>query len=119
MAKGESKKNEGKARATDAPKLAAQVNEVKNLTIGYARQEVLGPLKTLGRYLGFGVSGAIAIGIGSIIVLIGVLRLLQTQTGTTFRGNWNFAPYLLTVVAGFIVIALCVKGIMGRSTKGK
>lgn len=119
MARGETKKTDAKSTGPGAPKLAAQVNEIKTLTIGYAKQEVLDPLKTLGRYLGFGVSGAIAIGIGSMIMLIGVLRLLQTQTGTTFRGNWNFAPYLLTVLVGLIMIAMCVKGIIGRSSKGK
>ncbi len=115
MAKGDN----ASADKSGNPKLVGQVNEIKNLTIGYARQEVLGPLKTLGRYLGFGIAGAFAIGIGSVVVLIGVLRVLQTETGSTFRGNWSFAPYLLTTMAGALIMALCIKGIIGPKEKGK
>lgn len=65
----------------------------------YVLDEALKPLRHLGRRLAFGVLGAILIGIGSVAALVGVLRLLQTETGSAFAGSWSFAPYLLTAVA--------------------
>ena len=29
---------------------------------------------------------------------IGVLRLLQTETGGAFDGNWSWAPYVIVVI---------------------
>ena len=53
--------------------------------------------------VGFGLSGALLFGLGAALSLLGVLRLLQTETGRTFAGSWTFAPYLLTAVVGLLV----------------
>jgi hypothetical protein len=85
---------------------ASDFSELIDLLKRYVLQETLGPLKMLGRNLGFGAAAAFTLGIGSLFGLIGLLRVLQTETGTTFTGDWSWAPYGLTVVAGAIVIGL-------------
>ena len=32
------------------------------------------------------------------------LRALQTETGTTFTGNWSFVPYVIVVI-GLLILA--------------
>ena len=81
-----------------------QVRELKALLIAYFKQETVDPLKGLARYVGFGLLGALLMGTGICFVAIGGLRALQTQTGTTFTGNWSWAPYGITVV-GLLMIA--------------
>jgi hypothetical protein len=81
-----------------------QIRELRELVIAYFKQETLDPLKGLARYVGFGVLGATLIGAGVSFLAIGGLRALQTQTGTTFHGNWSWAPYGITI-AGLLIIA--------------
>jgi hypothetical protein len=82
-----------------------QLRELKELLIAYFKQETIDPLKGLARYVGFGLLGAMLIGTGICFLAIGGLRALQTETGTTFTGNWSWAPYGITV-AGLLIIAV-------------
>jgi hypothetical protein len=84
----------------------SEVSELIDLLKRYLLQETVGPLKTMGRSLGFGAGAALMFGLGGVFALIGVLRVLQSETGTFFGGDWSWAPYGLTTVAGVIVIAL-------------
>lgn len=79
--------------------------ELKDLTINYTKQETLTPLKSLGRYIAFGVAGTAALSIGLLLWVMALLRALQNETGTTFTGNLTWAPYLLTLIACAVVIA--------------
>ena len=80
--------------------------DVVQLVLDYAKQETLGPLKGLLRFVGFGVAGAIGLSAGAMLLLLGLLRALQTETGSTFRGDWSWAPYLLTGAAATMVLGL-------------
>jgi len=91
--------------------------ELWELTKGYVRQETVDPLKGVGRYLAFGVAGSLLLGVGVILLLVAGLRALQTETGTTFTGNWSWAPYLVVLVVGAALIALAVSRIMSSSKK--
>jgi len=53
----------------------AQVTELKDLVVAYAKQETVDPLKTLKRYLAFGLSGALSIGVGLSFGLLALLEL--------------------------------------------
>lgn len=78
-------------------------SELWGLTRDYARQETIDPLKGVGRYLAYGGIGALLGSIGVILLMLAGLRALQTETGTTFQGNWSWAPYFIVlVVAGAI-----------------
>jgi hypothetical protein len=90
---------------------SAQARDVIQLILDYAKQETLGPLKGVGRFLLFGIIGVIAISIGTTLLLLALLRALQTETGTMFTGDWSWAPYLLTAVAAIIVAAAGALGI--------
>jgi hypothetical protein len=96
---------------TESKPIGETVNELVELTKSYARQETVDPLKGVGRYLGYGLGGAVLLGIGVILLILAGLRALQTETGTTFTGNWSWAPYLIVLVGAVAVIALAVSRI--------
>jgi hypothetical protein len=89
------------------------VLELKDLCIAYVRQETVVPLKKLGRYLAFGVIGSVLMGVGVLLMALGLLRLLQTQTGDTFEGDWSWVPYIIVfaaLVVGAGIVWLARKG---------
>ena len=88
--------------------LATHVTELYELVLGYAKQEALDPVKSLGRFVGFGVAGSVLLGLGAVIMLLGGLRALQTETGSTFQGNWSWAPYAITIVGCAVIIAVAM-----------
>lgn len=96
---------------------SASIGEVVDLVRDYARQETLGPLKGAGRWLALGAAGAVLLGLGSVFVLIGVLRLLQTET-SAFDGGWSWVPYLIVLVAAAIVAAIALSRVK-KATLGK
>lgn len=82
------------------------ISEIYQLTKDYAVQETLLPLKGLGKYVLYGVGSAIIGGVGVILVIIGILRLLQSETGGHFTGSLTWIPYLITLVVALVCIAL-------------
>ena len=88
-----------------------QVSELIALVKAYAKQETIEPLKGLGRYLLFGVLGAVVLGTGVILLVVALLRLLQTETGDAFDGNWSWVPYVITIVVSGGVAALAIASI--------
>jgi hypothetical protein len=75
------------------------------LAIEYVKQETIEPLQGAGRYVVYGVAGSLAISIGVVLLLVAVLRILQTETGA-FHGNLSWIPYLIVAVLGLAVIGL-------------
>ncbi len=93
--------------------------EAVKLVIDYVKQETLTPLRGLGRYILFGVVGSVFLAIGLVILAVAFLRFLQGETGTTFTGNWSWAPYLICTVAVVAVAAVAVLAVIrgqGRTT---
>ena len=78
--------------------LPGEAQELFQLVVGYAKQETLDPVKNLGRFIGYGMAGALLGSLGAVLLLLGGLRLLQTETGDTFDGNWTFVPYVVVLV---------------------
>ena len=76
------------------------------LTVDYLKQEVVVPLKGLGRFLYMGIAGSFFLAFGLLLILLGVLRLLQTETGTALQGDWSWVPYAVVVVLGIAVIGV-------------
>ncbi len=107
------------ARDDDSTKSIPQVaSELWELSTAYAKQETIDPLKGLGRFLGFGVGGAVLLGIGSLLLLLAGLRALQSETGSTFTGNLSWAPYLIVVAGAGLLIALVVLRVVKRKGPG-
>jgi hypothetical protein len=98
----------GGERQRDRGSVSKPAGDAVQLIIDYAKQETLGPLRGVGRFMAFGVIGAIALSGGTMLLLLALLRGLQTETGTTFKGDWSWAPYLVTGGAASIVAALSV-----------
>ena len=89
--------------------LPGEARELWQLVLGYAKQETLDPVKNLGRFLGFGLGGALLGSLGAVLLLLGGLRLLQTETGEAFDGNLTFIPYLLVLVVSGAIAAGALK----------
>lgn len=99
-----------------ADKSVPQVaSELWTLTLEYGKQEIRDPVRGLGSYLLWGSLSMLLIGLGMVLLAIGALRALQTETGSTFTGNLSWAPYGI-VLAGALVV-LGVVGIL--MTRGK
>jgi hypothetical protein len=84
------------------------ISDLVDLLKNYARQETIDPLKSLGRFVGFGAGAALCWGIAGTLLTIGVLRVVQVETRDLFDGNWTFVPYLaaLIVSGGGAVLSL-------------
>ena len=102
-----------------AKSIPALLGDLKNLTVDYAKQETLNPLKGLIRYVIFGVLGSFVLSIGLVLWVVAVLRVLQTETGGAFDGNFTWAPYLLTLVICAVVIGLSVSAIFSDKRQAK
>lgn len=76
------------------------------LVIDYVKQETLDPLKGLGRYLLFGIVGSLSLCAGLVLLLIALLRALQTRLRTTFGGNLNWLPYVIVCAVALVFMSV-------------
>ncbi|MHB1988338.1 MAG: hypothetical protein ACYCSF_10195 [Acidimicrobiales bacterium] len=83
-----------------------EVTELVGMVKSYALQETVGPLKQIGRALAFGSAAALMFGIAAVLFLVGLLRVLQTETGSLFGGEWTWVPYLLTIIAAVVFLGV-------------
>jgi hypothetical protein len=97
--------------------LPQTATELWELTKDYARQETITPLKDVGRYVGYGMGGALLGSVGVILLMFAGLRALQTETGSTFTGNWSWAPYVIVTFVAGLLVALAVNHISKKSKK--
>ncbi|MGB3411319.1 MAG: hypothetical protein WBA45_08970 [Microthrixaceae bacterium] len=110
-------------KSTKSSGTGTQVAELKDLVVGYAKQETVDPLRTLGRYLGFGVAGSLAIGTGLSMLLLALLRGLQKidifNDPREFEGGtFSWAPYLITGAVGIVVVTLFLWRLISMSRQG-
>jgi len=104
-----------KQRASDTGSIGDVIATVKE----YARQETLGPLKGAGRWLALGAAAAIMLGVGTSLLVLALLRMVQHEFAPTFAGRWmSLLPYLIALVASLVVIGLAVSRI-GKSSLNK
>jgi hypothetical protein len=96
---------------SEAEALPALVSELKDLVLRYLRQETLEPIKDLGRFVIFGVVGSVVLVTGLTLLLVGLLRGLQEETGTTFTGNLTWVPYGICALTGLAVAALAAAAV--------
>jgi hypothetical protein len=98
-------------RQADRANAAAQqpsVGEVVDFVKAYAVQETVGPLKGAGRWLGYGAAAALALSLGLVFMLLGLLRLLQTEWTRSATGSLSWLAYLITFVVAALIIAVAV-----------
>lgn len=96
---------------------SASIGEVIDLVREYAKQETLGPLRGAGRWLALGAVGSILLGFGLVLVLLAVLRLLQTEV-SVFEGAFSWVPYVVVLVISVIWIVIALSRVR-KATLGK
>jgi uncharacterized BrkB/YihY/UPF0761 family membrane protein len=82
------------------------VRELRELVVAYAKQETIEPIKGLRRYVGFGLAAGLLLGLGAVFFELGLLRVLEDETGDTFTGNWSWVPYVIVIVISIAVAGL-------------
>jgi hypothetical protein len=97
--------------ASDTKGLPTHVVELKDLVVAYAKQETIEPIKGLGKFIAMGVAGSFMLSIGLVLLVLALLRALQTETGDTLDRNLSWVPYLITLVACAVVAALAARAI--------
>lgn len=95
------------------PNLAS---ELWDLVRAYAKQETIEPAKGLGRFVGYGVVGSVLLGVGAVLLVLAVLRVLQDETGTVFDGNWSVVPYVLTLIICAAVVAAALSAVRKKGS---
>lgn len=91
------------------------IGELWTLTKDYARQETLDPLKGVGRYLAYGLAGAVLCSLGVVLLLLSLLRGLQDHT--TITGNLSWIQYVVVLVVGVALAVLAASRIKKRTPK--
>jgi hypothetical protein len=96
--------------------LPAEFKELIDLIVTYAKQQTIDPLKQLGRWVAFGVAGAVLVGLGFLLVGLGLLRALQGDPAVArhLAGNWSWVPYLVAVIFLGAMIGIMVSRMSHR-----
>jgi hypothetical protein len=97
--------------ASSSKREQASVGEVVDYVKTYAKQETVGPLKGAGRWIGLGAAGAIALGLGLSLVLLGLLRLLQSEWTRSAEGRLSWLSYLIVLVACVVLLVVTISRI--------
>ena len=64
------------------------VGDVVQMVKTYAKQETIEPLRNAGRFLAYGIAGALCLGVGVTLGLLALLRALQNW----MHGSMSWAP---------------------------
>ncbi len=84
----------------------------------YVKQETVDPLRGIGRWIAYGAAGAFCLGLGLVIVLLGVLRVLQVEWDRVASGSLSWLAYLITLVVAIVLLVLTLLRIK-KSTLNK
>ena len=81
-------------------------SDIVELVVAYAKQETIGPLRGVGRWIGWGIASMIFVSVGIVLVILGSLRLMQSFSA--FDGAWSWVPYgtCLVLCAAVVGVAL-------------
>ena len=100
------------SEGNDSKGLPELGRELLDLTVAYAKQETIGPLKGAQRTIGWGVAGATVSSIGLLVFVIGVVRVVQVEA--RLRGAWSWVPYAAGIAVTGLVAFISMKRIQGR-----
>ncbi len=93
-------------------------NELLSLVVAYAKQETIDPLKSLARFVAWGVAGAFLIATGGVLLALAAVRAAQAESGAHLHGNLTWVPYagglILAVVGAVWAVTRIFKGTTAR-----
>lgn len=98
-------------------RLRGRTQDATTVVKDYLVQETVGPLKTLKSFLIYGTVGSFFVGIGVLMLLIGLLRLLQGQSA--LQGHLSWLPYLIVVVVSAGVAGATVAMVLSGPARRK
>lgn len=96
---------------------AEALAELRDVVVAYFRQEAVDPLKRLAAWLGFGLLGGVFVSTGLVLLALGGLRALQTETGEHLTGSLSWTPYAI-VLAGVLVVFLLARSAARARRRG-
>jgi hypothetical protein len=80
--------------------------DLARLVVAYAKQETIDPLKSLGRYVVWGLIGAVLLSVGGVLVALAVVRGLQGELRGHLGGDLTWVPYVGGLLFAAAVAAL-------------
>lgn len=92
-----------------------QAADIVSTVKAYAVQETVGPLKGALRWLAFGTAAALCLGVGTVLLALGVLRLSQDLGGGALDGSWSFVHYLISSAVLAVAVGLSIARISRNS----
>ena len=87
------------------------IGDVVDYIKTYAEQQTVGPIKGAGRWLAYGAVAALTLSIGLIILLLGVLRLVQTEWDRSATGSLSWLAYLITLALAVLLLVFTLSRI--------
>lgn len=95
-----------------------QVTELWELVVAYTKQETVEPIKNLGRFVKYGVLGSLALMVGLPLMVLGLLRAVQAESGDHLTGSLTFIPYLAAAALALLFAGMAAWGISRKKKKG-
>jgi hypothetical protein len=99
--------------------LPANVTELIDLVVAYAKQETVDPIKELGRWIGYGIAGAASLSLGVLLLALGGLRAIQFETYPHLSGNLSWIPYLFVVVVCAVIVIVALTRVGRVPSRGE
>lgn len=116
-----SDENSGSRKRQDPASIGDVIDTVKT----YAKQETVDPLKRAGKYIGFGAAGGLLTGFGVSLLLLGLLRFVQSEWHRSASGRLSWIAYGITFLGVVVLGGLSMwyanrqikKSILGEDNK--
>ena len=91
----------------------ASIDAVIDALSSYVKGQLVRPLSGAGRWLLFGIVGGVLVGAGLVFMLLGLLRLLQTELSgiSAAESRLSWLPYLIVLVVGVGVLVVTLQRI--------
>ncbi len=91
----------------------ASIDAVIDALSSYVKGQLVRPLSGAGRWLLFGIVGGVLVGAGVVFMLLGLLRLLQTELSgiSAADSRLSWLPYLIVLVIGVGVLVVTLQRI--------
>jgi hypothetical protein len=96
------------SRIDDDP---TSISGIVGLVRTYAEQETVGPLKGAGRWLAMGAVGALLLGIGGFMAMLGLLRLIQTEWDRAASGSLSWLAYVIVLIVDVLLLVFTLSRI--------